>query len=157
MAAPRFRSRFKARFRTADVDASVEGGDHGALMAAAAQVAERRGWLRSWLSKALTVNLSGERGTSLHGSYPSETRVGLRVYVARHEYLLAMKLRAMRVGRREEQDAALLAHSCGIASLDGMLALLERYFPKEPPDPRRIAIVGQFVETLNAPTSNQPG
>ncbi len=149
--------RFDVTFRTADVDAHVQSGDHGALMDAARQVADRRGWLRSWLSEAVTVYLGAPGGTTLYGSYPSETRVGLRVYVATPDYLLAMKLRAMRVGRRDEDDATMLARASNIVSLDAMLALLQHYFPKEPPDAKRIAIVGQFANKLNAPAAENPG
>jgi hypothetical protein len=148
---------FEVTFRTADVDAKVESGDHGALIQAAHDVAMRRGWLRSWLSEAVTVYLGGSGGTSLYRSYPDESRVGLRVYVAKPDYLLAMKLRAMRIGSRDEADAVLLARSTGITALDGMIALLGRYFPKEPPDDRRIAIVGQFAERLNATPSGNAG
>ncbi len=148
---------FDVTFRTADVDAHVQSGDHGALMDAAKKVAERRGWLRSWLSEAVTVYLGAAGGTTLYGSYPSETRVGLRVYVATPDYLLAMKLRALRVGRRDEDDAVMLARASNIVSLDAMLAVLQKYFPKEPPDAKRIAIVGQFANTLNAPAAPKPG
>jgi hypothetical protein len=148
---------FSVTFRTSDVDAQVESGDHGALMEAARLVAERRGWLRSWLSEAVTMYLGEKGGTSLYASYPSEARVGLRVYVARPDYLLAMKLRAMRIGRRDEQDAALLARASGATTRGEMLALLAKYFPKEPPDARRTAIVAQFAETLNAQSPGDAG
>ncbi len=142
---------FEVQFRTGDVDAIVEAGDHGALMEAAREIAERRGWLRSWLSEAVSTYLSDTRATSLHGSYPGEDRVGLRVYVARPDYLLAMKLRAMRLGSRDEADATMLARATGILTAEAMTALLARYFPKEPPEPRRLAIITQFAETLHAP------
>jgi hypothetical protein len=148
---------FEVTFRTADVDAKVESGDHGALMQAAHDVATRRGWLRSWLSEAVTVYLGEPGGTSLYGSYPDEARVGLRVYVAKPDYLLAMKLRALRIGTRDEADAVMLAKSSGIMTFDGMIALIGLYFPKEPPDARRVAMIGQFAERLNAPPSNDAG
>jgi hypothetical protein len=148
---------FEVTFRTADVDAKVESGDHGALMQAAHDVAKRRGWLRSWLSEAVTVYLGEPGGTSLHRSYPDETRVGLRVYVAKPDYLLAMKLRAMRIGSRDESDAVMLARTTGITTMDGMVAVIGRYFPKEPPDARRIAIVGQFAKRLNVSPSDDAG
>jgi len=148
---------FEVTFRTTDVDAHVESGDHGALMKAARGVAERRGWLRSWLSEAVTMYLGEPGATTLHGNYPSETRVGLRVYVAKPDYLLAMKLRAMRIGRRDEEDAALLARASDITTFEAMIALLHRYFPKEPPDARRVAIVGQFAKRLNEPASDNAG
>jgi hypothetical protein len=148
---------FEVAFRTNDVDARVESGDHGALMQAAHDVAQRRGWLRSWLSEAVTVYLGEPGGTLLYRSYPDETRVGLRVYVAKPSYLLAMKLRAMRVGSRDEADAVMLARASNVTTLDEMIALIGRYFPKEPPDTRRRAIVGQFAKRLNADPSNDVG
>jgi hypothetical protein len=94
---------FAVNFHTGDVDARVETGDHGAVMAAAAEVARRHGWLRSWLSEAVT-------------------RGGLRIYVAIPDYLLAMKLLAMRIGTRDEADAILLARASGITTVDAMLS-----------------------------------
>ena len=148
---------FEVSFLTGDVDVRVETGDHGAVMNAAAEVARRHGWLRSWFSEAVTAYLGTDDGTKFHGSYPSETRVGLRVYVAKPDYLLAMKLRAMRIGTRDEADAMMLAYASGITTVDAMLALLKRYFPRETPDPRQIVILGQFAETLNATPSEDIG
>src|SRR5882757_11129616 len=71
---------FGVNFRTGDVDARVENGDHGAVMTAAAEVARRHGWLRSWFSEAVTTYLGTDDGTAFYGSYPSESRVGLRIY-----------------------------------------------------------------------------
>jgi len=96
------------------------------------------------------VYLGEPGGTSLYGSYPSAAREGLRVYVAKPDYLLAMKLRAMRIGSRDETDAAMLARASGVTSFDAMVALLHKYFPREPPDARRVAVVAQFAENLDA-------
>lgn len=121
---------FEVSFGTGDVDARVETGDHGTLMRAAQDVAARRGWLRSWFSEAVTSYLGDVVSTDFHASYPSETRVGLRVYVAKPDYLLAMKLRAMRIGSRDEADAALLARAAGLLRFEDMATLLARFFPK---------------------------
>ena len=147
---------FEAEFRTGDVDARVDSGDHGAVLEAARVMAERHGWLRSWFSKAVTTYVSAEADTTLHASFPSEAQTGLRVYVARLDYLLAMKLRAMRGGSRDEADAAMLARASGIVTASAMIALLRQYFPKEPPDPRRRTIVTQLAESLDDPSSDLP-
>lgn len=140
---------FDVAFRTGDVDVVVESGDHGAIERAARAVADRRGWLRSWFSEAV-ANYVGEGGpTRFFASYPSETRPALRVYVARPDYLLAMKLRAMRIGTRDEADAALLAGACGVRTAAALLALLGQYFPKEPPSPRQVATVTAFAAGLD--------
>jgi hypothetical protein len=145
---------FAMTFRTNDVDAHVESGNRRALMQSARQVADRRGWLHSWLSEAVTMYLGEPGGATLYGGYPSETRVGLRVYVAKPDYLLAMKLRAMRIGSRDGSDTTLLAYASNVTTFESMLSLLHKYFPKEPPDARRAAIVRQFAETLNARASD---
>jgi len=126
-------------------------------MRAAKAVAQKRGWLQSWLSEAVTVYLGEPGGTSLYRSYPSEARVGLRVYTANADYLLAMKLRALRVGTRDEADAKLLAQASGITSFEGMLAVVARYFPKQPLDARRRVLIGQFAEGLDAQLSGNAG
>jgi hypothetical protein len=141
---------FDVQFRTGDVDAHIESGDHGALINAAAEVAQRRGWLRSWFSEAVTQYLGSNASTEFYRSYPSDSRVGLHVYLAKPDYLLAMKLRAMQIASRDEDDAVMLAHATGITTVDGMLELLKMYFPKEGADARRVAIIGQFAKTLNA-------
>jgi len=145
---------FDVNFRTGDVDATVESGDHGALLQAVQDIADRRQWLRSWFSEAVSVYVSDVDATMFHRSYPSETRVGLRVYVAKPDYLLAMKLRAMRIGSRDEADATLLARASGMTSYVAMVDLLTHYFPKEPAAPRQLALVAQFAETLDAPPAH---
>jgi hypothetical protein len=92
-----------------------------------------------------------------YSSYPNAAQAGLRVYVAKADYLLTMKLRAMRVGSRDEADAVLLAQASRTTTFEAMIALLNRYFPKEPPDVRRAAIIRQFAESLNAPPSDNTG
>jgi hypothetical protein len=148
---------FEVNFHTGDVDARVETGDHGAVMTAAAEVARRHGWLRLWFSEAVTTYLGTDDGVAFHGSYPSESSVGLRIYVAKPDYLLAMKLLAMRIGTRDEADATLLARASGITTVDAMVKLLQRYYPKETPDPRRVVIIGQFAETLDATPPEDAG
>lgn len=148
---------FEATFRTHDVDVHVESGDHGAVMQAAHAVAQRRGWLRSWLSEAVITNLGSVEGKALHASYPSETRVGLRVYAGKPDYVLAMKLRSLGMGSRDGDDAVLLARITGIRTFEQKIKLLRPYFPKALPDPRRCAIVGQLAETLHARPPDDAG
>lgn len=145
---------YDVQFRTGDVDIKVESGDHGSLLAAIHEVARVRNWLTSWMSEAVTVYLGESGGTAYHGSYPSEDRVGLRVYVAKPDYILAMKLRAMRTTSRDFADAKLLAIDTGMSDLTSLLALVRRYFPNEDIDPRRVAIIANFVEAIHAPPAD---
>ena len=77
--------------------------------------------------------------------------------LARPDYLLAMKLRAMRAGTRDEADAAMLARASGIVTASDMEGLLRRYFPQQPPDPRRLATIKQFAGTLHDTPPNLAG
>ncbi len=87
---------FPARPATRDVDAVVRG-DASFMRDAVAAVARARGWSDRWLNDAVKGFLSERDSTSvvLFRSYPSETRLGLRVFLAQPEYLLAMKCIAM--------------------------------------------------------------
>ena len=141
---------FDMTFRTGDVDVRVRSGDHGAVMDAARRVADRHGWLRSWFSEAVSTHLSNTDDVTLHRAYPDAGGAGLRVYIASPDYPLAMKLNAMRVGSRDESDAAVLSRASGITTFDASLELMKRYFPKDAPNPRPVAIIGQFARTLDA-------
>ena len=67
----------------------------------ARDIAIQRGWPEDWLNDGvrtyLSPNVEAPDVHLLTGTYPSEDRPGLRVYVPRPEYMLAMKLMALRV------------------------------------------------------------
>jgi hypothetical protein len=89
------------RETTRDVDAVVEA-DQSLLDRLAARIAASRGWPDDWLNEGVRTYLSPNvEGTSEHHqlfrSYPTEQEPGLRVFVPTAEYILAMKLMAMRL------------------------------------------------------------
>jgi hypothetical protein len=88
------------RIATADVDA-VAAVDQGFLDTAAQAVATRRGWPRDWLNDGVRTYLSPQvEGFAQHAlfrTYPNEQAPGLRVFVPTAEYMLAMKLMALRI------------------------------------------------------------
>ena len=43
----------------------------------------------------------------------------------------------------------MLARASGIVTASAMETLLRRYFPREPPDLRRLATIRSFAETLH--------
>jgi hypothetical protein len=77
---------------------------------------------------------------SLFKTYPSEDRPGLRVFVAKPEYIFAMKSRAMRVGgvdsNSDIDDIKLLARAIGIKSVEDALALVEKFYPQNMLEPK---------------------
>jgi hypothetical protein len=105
------------RTATADVDA-VAADDQSFLDSAAQTIAERRGWPRAWLNDGVRTYLSplvdGFEQHELFRTYPSEQTPGLRAFVPTPEYMLAMKLMALRLdpgGGRN--DLALPGHFTG--------------------------------------------
>jgi hypothetical protein len=142
---------FDATFATRDVDAVIEGA-HGAVQSAAQEVARRRDWPTGWLSEAVSAYLPRNRDLRSHASYPSESRVGLRVYVAPPEYILAMKLAALRVRSRDLEDAAMLARETGRTTAEALRDLHARFFPDQPLDPRRAATVEEVARRATGAT-----
>jgi hypothetical protein len=89
------------RVATQDADAVVEG-DQSTVNRLAEEVARSRGWAPDWLNDGVRAYLSPNvDGLAQHHellrAYPSEQEPGLRVFVPSPEYMLAMKLMAMRL------------------------------------------------------------
>jgi hypothetical protein len=106
------------RDTTRDVDAVVSA-DQSLIDRLARIVAARRGWPADWLNDGvrtyLSPNVEGVREHhQLFRSYPSEQEPGLRVFVPTAEYILAMKLMAMR-----------LDEAAGKSDLDDIINLLD--------------------------------
>ena len=101
---------------TGDVDAVFER-DKDFVKKLAAEMAAEFGWDEDWLNDGvkgwLSASDANPEAKSLFKTYPSEEHQGLRVFVAKPEYLFAMKCRAMRVGGIETspdiEDIRLLA------------------------------------------------
>jgi hypothetical protein len=96
------------RIATQDVDA-VAVRDQDYVNRLAAELAARRDWRSDWLNDGvrtyLSPNLEGvERHHELFRAYPSEQSPGLRVFVPSAEYILAMKLMAMRIDSAAADD-----------------------------------------------------
>ena len=85
------------RLATGDVDA-VAVDDRSFLDEAVRVVAARRGWPADWLVRAyLSPKVDGLDQHSLFATYPAEETPGLPVFVPSPEYMLAMKLMALRI------------------------------------------------------------
>ena len=89
------------RVATRDVDA-VAAEDQGLVERLAGAIAARRNWPADWLNDGVRTYLSPAvdgmgQHHALFRAYPSEPKPGLRVFVPSAEYILAMKLMAMRI------------------------------------------------------------
>jgi len=129
---------FRWRHSTRDVDAIVvSDGNHGLVRQAADQAAIILGLERSWLSEAVSHYTSAganASGLTFSGLYPETGRPGLRVVVAKPEYLLAMKLAALQRQTAEDRDfddARRLATELGATSVDDLERAYHAFFPKE--------------------------
>jgi hypothetical protein len=139
---------FDWRESTEDVDATVVSvGNHGLVRKAADKAASDAGLERSWLSEAVAQYTSTEGDVSdfsFEGLYPEFGNPGLRVVVARPEYLLAMKLAALQrrvAGDRDFEDAKNIAVGLGIDTIEKLEAAYRAYFPKdELPDRARLRL-----------------
>jgi hypothetical protein len=127
---------FPARPATKDIDAvALDEGEF--LRQAVKQIGEARNWPQGWLNDAVKGFLSPRQrdpdALQLFRSYPSEKTCGLRVFVARAEYLLAMKCIAMRVDPVEASedvgDIKLLIQALGLTEVDQVLNIVAEYYP----------------------------
>lgn len=122
---------FQAREQTKDIDAIFEPA--APVREAVARIAAREHLAADWLNDAVKGFLSPA------GRYdPYFEGVGLRVFVARADYLLAMKILAMRLeaAYRDADDIRFLCRYLGINSVDDALDVVERYYPVSRISPR---------------------
>jgi hypothetical protein len=127
------------RFSTEDVDISkLEQPWPGWLRQAVDKLAAQYDWQPDWFNDGVAFHLSALAdlgGDHLEfGSFPPDSAPGLIVYVPSARYLLALKLKAIRVndpirGEQERLDILNLMRVAGIRSVDEAIALLARYFP----------------------------
>lgn len=133
------------RFATEDVDiAEIEKPWPGWLADVVEQVAERNNWSREWLNDAVTFHLSplaqAERDLTGFGSFPRrEEKVGLTVQIPSARYLLALKLKALRVsdfakGAGDMEDVANLLRVLHIDGVEPAIEVLAEFFPKSAAD-----------------------
>jgi len=128
------------RFATEDVDVSeLEHPLPGWLAAVVDKIAKQNGWSGDWFNDGVAFHLSSLPDRALDhlefGTFPrDDTPPGLVVSVPSAEYLLALKLKAVRVtdpvrGETERLDILNLMKVVGISTTEDAIALLGRYFP----------------------------
>jgi len=152
---------FPARPATKDVDA-VALNDAEFLRQAVAQIGEARNWPEGWLNDAVKGFLSPRQRDPdplrLFRSYPSEQTCGLRAYVARPEYLLAMKCIAMRVDPAEASedvgDIRLLIRALGLTTVEQVLNIIAEYYPNNRIRPKTQFGVEEIMDQLAQEAGN---
>ena len=127
---------FDARPATRDVDAYFR--PTSVIRQAAARVAGKAGVPDTWLNDAVKGYLSPRGDFDSYLELPH-----LRVFVARPEYLLAMKCAAMRLGEefRDLDDVRYLLRYLNIFDADSALEIVHRYFDADHLTPKtRLAL-----------------
>ena len=135
---------FAWRRTTEDVDAVVRAGfDETALQASVEHVAEQMGLTPDWLNNAVGAYTPLDEDDLLFdaaGSYPTGSAPGLRTFVARPHYLLAMKLQALANldrGDWDLNDARALAAHLGIGDTEALHRVYRSIYDEPPPPEAR--------------------
>jgi Nucleotidyltransferase of unknown function (DUF6036) len=120
---------YSTRRVTKDIDAVFE--PKSSIYRAAAKVAENEGLPEDWLNDAAKGFMPGED----EDPRPVPDIQGLEITTASPQYLLAMKLMAMRFGE-DDEDIEILIRECELHDARETLELLERVYPTMDPPPK---------------------
>ena len=129
------------RFATEDVDIAEIGLHWPAWLSdAVSRIANENNWSATWLNDAVTFHLSplaqADRDLTAFGTFPRlGESVGLCVFVPTARYMLALKLKALRISDFEkgQQDMADIAHllkALNLAEIEQAIEILAEFFPK---------------------------
>jgi hypothetical protein len=134
---------YSTRRVTKDIDAVFE--PKSAIYAAATKVAEALDLPEDWLNDAVKGFMPG---TDEHPRTVPDI-AGIEITTASPQYLLAMKLMAMRFGE-DDEDIRILLQECDLHSTEEALDLLERFYPLRERSPK----TRFFLEELFGSMSN---
>lgn len=127
------------RFATEDLDvAEIDKPWPEWLTQIVADIAVRKGWSEHWLNDAVTFHLSPlarpERDLVSFGTFPRRGDPGLVISVPSARYMLALKLKALRIAdAKGESDLADVANLLGvleITDVEPAIEILAEFFPK---------------------------
>jgi hypothetical protein len=120
---------YSTRRVTKDIDAVFE--PKNAIYAAAAKVAEAQDLPEGWLNDAVKGFMPGAD----EHPRPLPDVAGIEITTASPQFLLAMKLMAMRFGE-DDEDIEILLRECDLHSAEEALDLLARLYPLQEPSPK---------------------
>jgi hypothetical protein len=133
------------RFGTEDVDIAELGQPWPAwLTDVVGAIATHNGWSEQWLNDGVQFHLSNlaipARDLVSFGTFPRRSeRTGITVFVPTARYMLALKLKALRVsdfakGSKDIDDVRNLLAVLGIAEIEPAIAILAEFFPRSGAD-----------------------
>ena len=150
------------RFSTEDVDIAEIGQPWpGWLSDVVARIATRHGWTEDWLNDAVTFFLSpvaqSQRDMVIWGTFPrAADKTGLTVFLPTARYMLALKLKALRVakfekGTKDLADVAGLLRVLEITDADEAIGILLEFYPNSAADAEKARFVLRQVLSTEGP------
>ena len=128
------------RFATEDVDmAQIDDQWPEWLRREVEAIARDNGWSADWLNDAVQFHLSPLADRQADhvefGTFPRGSPPGLRVAVPSLRYMLALKLKAMRIndpikGEQETTDIRNLLHAGEVTTIEQAIAIMAHFFPR---------------------------
>jgi hypothetical protein len=133
------------RFATEDVDISEIGSEWPDwLSQAVMKIAQENDWSATWFNDAVAFHLSPlasqDRDHLAFGTFPRRSEnVGLCVLIPTARYMLALKLKSLRIsdfdkGAQDMSDAAHLLRVLGLTDVEQAIGVLAEFFPKSAAD-----------------------
>jgi hypothetical protein len=133
------------RFATEDVDIREIGIDWPDwLSQAISAIAAENDWSATWFNDAVTFHLSPlarhDRDHVAFGTFPRRNEpVGLSVFIPTARYMLALKLKSLRIsdfdkGAQDMSDTANLLKVLGLTEVEQAIEVLAEFFPKSAAD-----------------------
>jgi hypothetical protein len=121
------------RFATEDVDISEIGSQWPDwLSQTVVKIAQENDWSETWLNDAA----SQDRDHLAFGTFPRRSdHVGLCVLIPSARYMLALKLKSLRIsdfdkGAQDMSDAAHLLRVLGLTDVEQAIEVLAEFFPR---------------------------
>ncbi len=148
------------RFATEDLDVAEIGMPWPEwLSRVVAELAAQNGWSASWLNDAVTFHLSTsarpDRDLVPFGTFPRRGEPGLSISVPTARYMLALKLKALRVadakGESDLADVANLLAVLAIREVEPAIAVLAEFFPKTAQDADKQRFVLKRILSMENP------
>ena len=143
---------YDLRATTKDVDAVFEK-DRDFVRKAVEAVAAEMDLPSDWLNDAVKGYVSpNESGNMVKfGSFPSEERAGLRIFVPAPEYFFAMKCIDIRTGTssKDVEDVKNLALVCKIKDANEAMNIVESFYPNRPIPTKTSVAIQEIFELLD--------
>jgi len=154
------------RFGTEDVDIAELGAQWPDwLKTVVSEIATRNGWSEEWLNDGVTFHLSPfaapARDLVAFGTFPLRgEKTGITVFVPSARYMLALKLKALRVsdfakGSKDIDDVRNLLGVLNITEIEPAVEILTEFFPRSGADADKQRFVLKNILS-KGPVENAP-